>query len=158
MVIGRVGATEHPVDLARHDKIVLVQSLDLLRAQRDGRVAPAEADKIRVMAFGFGRVTYVSKAERFLKIAEAEGPFDAVAIIASELAVSRFKCSASSCVSGAMPPRQGVHFFGESFSVMSWPSDDSLGVFIQAVQGITTPELGPGRPNPTCAQCETTRS
>jgi hypothetical protein len=35
------------------------------------------------MAFGFGQVTYVSnKAERFLKIAEAEGPFDAVAIIA----------------------------------------------------------------------------
>ena len=76
VVIGRaIGATEHPVDLARHDKIVLVQSLDLLRAQRDGRVAPAEAD-IGVMAFGFGQVTYVSnKAERFLKIAEAEGPF-----------------------------------------------------------------------------------
>ena len=29
---------------------------------------------------------------------------------------------------------------------MSWPSDDSLGVFIQAVQGITTPESDP-RPN-----------
>jgi hypothetical protein len=59
-----------------------MQSLDLLCAQRDGRVAPAEAD-IRVMAFGFSQVTHVSnKAERFLKIPEAEGPFDAVAIIA----------------------------------------------------------------------------
>ena len=59
-----------------------MQSLDLLGAQRDGRVAPAEAD-IRVMAFGFSQVTHVSnKAKRFLKIAEAEGPFDAVAIIA----------------------------------------------------------------------------
>src|SRR5215467_9900466 len=27
-----------------------------------------------------------------------------------------------------MPPRQGVHFFAASVSVMSWPSDDSLGV------------------------------
>src|SRR5258708_13200070 len=34
----------HAVDLARHDEIVLVQSLDLLRAQRNGRVTPAEAD------------------------------------------------------------------------------------------------------------------
>src|SRR5262245_51143175 len=25
-----------------------------------------------------------------------------------------------------MPPRQGVHFFSASVSVMSWPSDDSL--------------------------------
>ena len=35
------------------------------------------------MAFGFSQVTHVSnKAERFLKISEVEGPFDAVAIIA----------------------------------------------------------------------------
>ena len=75
-------AIEHPIDLARHDKIVLVQSLDLLGAQRDGRVAPAEAD-IGVMAFGFSQVAHVSnKAERFLKIAEAEGSFDTVAVIA----------------------------------------------------------------------------
>src|SRR5262249_33555604 len=57
------------IDLARHDKVVLVQSLDLLGSQRNGRVAPAEAD-IRVMAFGFSQVTYVSnETERLLKIA-----------------------------------------------------------------------------------------
>jgi hypothetical protein len=38
------------VDLCRHDEIVLVQSLDLLGAQR--RIAPAET-YVRVMAFGF---------------------------------------------------------------------------------------------------------
>src|SRR5215471_15912013 len=57
---------EDPIDLARHDKIVLVQSLDLLGAQRDGRVTPAEAD-IGMMSFGFSQVTDVAnKAERFL--------------------------------------------------------------------------------------------
>ena len=57
---------EDPIDLARHDKIVLVQSLDLLSAQRDGRVTPAEAD-IGMMSFGFSQVTDVAnKAERFL--------------------------------------------------------------------------------------------
>ena len=50
---------ENLVDLARHDKIVLVQSLDLLGAQRDRRVTPAEAD-IGVMAFGFSQVTHGS--------------------------------------------------------------------------------------------------
>jgi hypothetical protein len=38
---------DHAVDLARHDEVVLVQSLDLLGAERDRRVAPAE-----VMTFG----------------------------------------------------------------------------------------------------------
>jgi hypothetical protein len=41
---GGIPRTEDPINLARHDKIVLVQSLDLLGAQRDGRVTPAEAD------------------------------------------------------------------------------------------------------------------
>ncbi len=83
VAIGRaIRPTEHPIDLACHDKVVLVQSLDLLGAQRDGRVAPAEAD-IGVMAFGFSQVDHEEhKAERFLKIAETKGPFDAVAIIA----------------------------------------------------------------------------
>ena len=73
---------ENPIDLACHDKIVLVQSLDFLGSQRDGRVAPAEAD-IGVMAFGFSQVTDVcNKAKCFAKIAEAEGSLDAVAIIA----------------------------------------------------------------------------
>src|SRR5262249_50204951 len=45
-------------------------------------VAPAEAD-IGVMTFGFSQITHASnKSQRFLKIAEAKGAFDAVAIIA----------------------------------------------------------------------------
>jgi hypothetical protein len=73
---------KNPIDLARHDKIVLVQALDLFGSQRDGRVTPAEVD-IRVMAFGFSQVAYVSnETKRLLKIAEAERPFDTEAVIA----------------------------------------------------------------------------
>src|SRR5262249_60802524 len=62
------------------DKIVLVQSLDFLGTQRNGRVTPAEAD-IGVMAFGFSQVTNVSnKAKRFLKITKAEGSLDTVVV------------------------------------------------------------------------------
>jgi hypothetical protein len=44
LMIGRaIQPIEHLIELARHDKIVLVQSLDLLGAQRDRRVTPAEA-------------------------------------------------------------------------------------------------------------------
>jgi hypothetical protein len=39
----------HPIDLARHDEIVLVQSFDLLSAQGDDRITPAEAD-VRVIS------------------------------------------------------------------------------------------------------------
>src|SRR5262249_54795681 len=83
LTIGRaLRPVEHPIDLACHDKIVLVQSLDFLGAQRDGRVTPAEAD-IRVMAFGFSQVTHVlNKAKRFLKIAKAKASFDTMAVIA----------------------------------------------------------------------------
>jgi hypothetical protein len=83
LTIGRaLQPIEHPIDLARHDKIVLVQSFDLLGAQRDGRVTPAETD-IGVVPFGFSQVADVAnKVERFPKIAETEGSFDAVAVIA----------------------------------------------------------------------------
>ena len=43
-VKGPTRAIEDSVDLGRHDEIVLVQSLDLLSAQGDGRVTPAETD------------------------------------------------------------------------------------------------------------------
>ena len=60
-----------------------MQSLNLLGAQRDGRITPAEAD-VWVMTFGFSQVTDVAnKAERFLKIWEAKGSFNTVAVIAS---------------------------------------------------------------------------
>ena len=72
---------EYPVDLARHDKIVLVQPFDLLGAQRNGCVTPAEAD-IGMVPFGFSQLTDVAnKAERFSKIAEVEGSFDTMAVI-----------------------------------------------------------------------------
>ncbi len=73
---------EHPIDLARHDKIVLVQPLNLLGAQRDGRVTPTEAN-IRMVPFGFSQLADVAnKIERCPKITEMESSFDAVAIIA----------------------------------------------------------------------------
>src|SRR5215470_5724334 len=81
LTIGRaIRPIEHPIDLARHDKIVLVQSLDFLGAQRNGRVTPAKA-YIGVMAFGFSQVTNVSnKAKRFLKITKAKGSLDTVVV------------------------------------------------------------------------------
>ena len=44
-----IRAIEQPINLARHDEVVLMQSFDLLGAQRDSRITPAEAD-VRVMA------------------------------------------------------------------------------------------------------------
>src|SRR5262245_37241558 len=73
---------EHAVDLARHDEIVLVQPLDLLGAQGDGRVTPAEAD-IGVMAFGLGELADpLHEGERLPEIAESKRALDAVGVIA----------------------------------------------------------------------------
>src|SRR5262249_16559596 len=68
---------EHAVELARHDEVVLVQSLDLLGGERDGRVTPAEAD-IGVMAFGFGELPDpMHEAECLAEITESKRAFDA---------------------------------------------------------------------------------
>ena len=40
-----------PIDFRSHDEVVLVETLDLLGAQRHRRIAPAEAD-IGMVAFG----------------------------------------------------------------------------------------------------------
>src|SRR5215469_11539189 len=73
---------EHPIDLASHNKIVLVQPLNLLGAQRDGRVTPPEA-YVRMVPLGFSQLADVAnKVERCPKITEMEGSFDAVAVIA----------------------------------------------------------------------------
>ena len=73
---------EHAVDLARHDEVVLVQSLDLLGGERDGRVAPAEAD-IGVMAFGLGELPDpMHEAECLAEITESKRAFDAVSVVA----------------------------------------------------------------------------
>src|SRR5262249_14182144 len=71
---------EHALDLARHDEVVLVQSLDLLGGERDGRVTPAEAD-IRVMAFGLGEFPDpMHEAQCLAEITESKRPFDAAGI------------------------------------------------------------------------------
>src|SRR6266566_7799573 len=70
-----------PVDLAGHDEVVLVQPFDLLGAQRDGRVAPAEAD-VGVMAFALGQLAdVVDERERFAEVAKSKGPLDAACIL-----------------------------------------------------------------------------
>src|SRR5262249_56808981 len=72
---------EHAVDLARHDEVVLVQSLDLLGGERDGRVTPAEAD-IGVMAFSLGELPDPShEAECLAEITESKRAFDAVSVV-----------------------------------------------------------------------------
>src|SRR6266403_4491144 len=73
-----IRAIEQPINLALHDEVVLMQSFDLLGAQRDSRTTPAEAD-VRVMAFCLGKLTdFLNKAARFPEIVESNGPPDAV--------------------------------------------------------------------------------
>ncbi|SIT56894.1 conserved hypothetical protein [Mesorhizobium prunaredense] len=80
-VEGPARAIEHPVDLARHDEIVLVQSFDLLGAQGNRHITPAEAD-VGVMALGFGELTdLLNKGERVPEIAASKAPLDAVGIV-----------------------------------------------------------------------------
>jgi hypothetical protein len=55
-----------------------MQSFDLLGAQRDSRITPAEAD-VRVRAFCLGKLTdFLNKSSASLKIVESNGPLDAV--------------------------------------------------------------------------------
>src|SRR6266403_2261148 len=42
-----IWAIEQPINLARHDEVVLMQSFDLLGAQRDSRTTPSESKPIR---------------------------------------------------------------------------------------------------------------
>jgi hypothetical protein len=58
---------DYPVNLGGHDKIVLMQSLDLFGLQRNGNIAPTEAD-IRMMAFRFRELTnLLNKGKRSRK-------------------------------------------------------------------------------------------
>ena len=64
MVEEPIRAIEQPINLARHDEVVLMQSFDLLGVQRDSRITPAEAD-VRMMAFCFGKLTdFLNEVER----------------------------------------------------------------------------------------------
>jgi hypothetical protein len=115
----RRSASEYAVDLGRHYEVVLMQSLDLLGLQRDRRIAPTEVD-IRMMAFSFREFpNLLNKSKRLPEIAKSEAPLDAVSFL-RQLPVWGLcmKSSACSRVSGGMPPRQGVHVFSASISVM----------------------------------------
>jgi hypothetical protein len=58
------------VGFGRHDKIVFMQTLDLVGVKNDFTVAPAKGD-IRVMHFLFGKLAnFVDKIKRGLKIIE----------------------------------------------------------------------------------------
>ena len=64
------------VELYRHDEIVLVQSFDLLGAQRDRGIAPPEAD-IRMMELRLGECTGAAhEREGIAKAPEPVGAFD----------------------------------------------------------------------------------
>jgi hypothetical protein len=69
-------ADGEPVDLRRHDEIVFVQPLDLLRPQRNRRIAPPERD-VRVMTLLLGEAADpVDEAQRCREVRELEGPRD----------------------------------------------------------------------------------
>jgi hypothetical protein len=73
---------DHAVGLARHDEIILVQSLDLLGAQRNGRATPAET-AIGVMAFALGELAdLLHEGKRFPEIVESRCALDAAGFIA----------------------------------------------------------------------------
>jgi len=92
---------------------------DFLGAQGDGHVTPAEAD-VGVMAFGLGEFTdFLNKGERFPEIAKSKVRWMRWALSpSSQLGACAWKRWASSRVSGGMPPRQGVHVFSASVSIM----------------------------------------
>jgi len=112
-------ASEYAVDLGCHDEVVLMQSLDLLGLRRDRRIAPTEVDS-RMMAFSFREFTnLLNKSKRLPEIAKSEAPLDAVSFL-RQLPVWGLcvKELSSSRVSGGIPPRQGVHVFSASVSVI----------------------------------------
>src|SRR5580704_10984732 len=106
-----------PIDLCRHDEIVLVETLDLLGAQRHSPIAPAEAN-VGMATFRLRKLAnLLNESERLPEVPETKGLFDPVRIIHERLACGR-SSSASARVSGGMPPRHGVQVFSTSASVM----------------------------------------
>ena len=74
-------ACDYPVNLGGHDKIVLMQSLDLFGLQRNGNIAPTEAD-IRMMAFRFREFTnLLNKGKRLPEVSKPEAPLDAMSFL-----------------------------------------------------------------------------
>jgi len=113
----RAPPSVNPVNLAGHDEVVLVQSLDLLGLQRDRRIAPTETD-VRMMAFGFCEFAHLlNKGERLPEIAKAESSLDEAAFLcespAWDLSVKRFGLFAREWRYSPTTGRTG--FAGKSF-------------------------------------------
>ena len=69
------------IDLRRQDEVVLVQTLDLVRLQRDGGIAPPEVD-IGMVALRFGKCAdLIDEAQRLPKIRKPKRPFDTAAVV-----------------------------------------------------------------------------
>src|SRR4029077_10646312 len=89
--------------------------------------APTEAD-IRMMAFGFRELAnLLDKGQRLPEITKPEAPLDAVSFL-RQSPVRRLwlKSSASSRVSGGIPPRQGVQVLLTRASVTLLAPRDNL--------------------------------
>src|SRR5271166_3441984 len=104
------------------EQAVLVQALDLLGAHRDRRIAPAEAD-VGMMSLRLGELRRAAdKRKGLAEVREPVGPLDRV--VSSRSAHSgawaRYP-SASSGVSGGMPPRHGVQVFSASLAIIMYP-------------------------------------
>src|SRR5215469_94329 len=69
------------IELRRHDKVVLVQTFDLFRPQRDGGEPPAETD-VRVVTLGLGQCRgALDKGEGLAEVLEAVGPLDSRRVV-----------------------------------------------------------------------------
>src|SRR6478609_10850603 len=70
-----------PIDLCRHDEIVLVETLDLLGAQRHSPIAPAEAN-VGMVTFRLRKLAnLLDEYERLPEVPETKGLFDPARII-----------------------------------------------------------------------------
>src|SRR6266516_263760 len=77
----RLGTREDAINLGGHDEIVLVQSLDLFRAQRDRRISPAETD-VGMVTLRLGKFADLPhEGQRLAKIAEPEASLDAMRVL-----------------------------------------------------------------------------
>jgi hypothetical protein len=70
VVEGPIRAIEQPINPARHDEVVLMQSFDLA-GERDSSITPAEAD-VRMIAFCLGKLTnFLGEQQAAEKLVEA---------------------------------------------------------------------------------------
>ena len=64
------------IHLGRHNEVVLMQALDLLRLQGDRRISPAEGD-VRMVSFGFRQITStLYEGKRLCKILKLKCSLD----------------------------------------------------------------------------------